>query len=72
MFQYYEDIGFWGNSKVLGWLLGPPAELAEAFAQQAREERELTAHRMLAPSLMVRCDRTASNSKFACRVKEIL
>jgi uncharacterized protein YbjT (DUF2867 family) len=36
MFRYYEQHGFWGNPRVLGWLLGrPPATFAE-FVERVR------------------------------------
>lgn len=39
MFQYYERYGFWGNPRVLGWLLGrPPASFAE-FVERVASER---------------------------------
>ena len=39
MFVYYERHGFWGNPRVLGWLLGrAPATFAEFAARTAREE----------------------------------
>jgi uncharacterized protein YbjT (DUF2867 family) len=31
MFQYYERYGFWGNARVLGWLLGRPPTTFQAF-----------------------------------------
>lgn len=34
MFKYYEQYGFWGNSQVLGWLLGrPPVDFATFVTQ---------------------------------------
>jgi NAD(P)H dehydrogenase (quinone) len=37
MFAYYERHGFWGNPRVLSWLLGrPPATMAEFVARSAR------------------------------------
>jgi uncharacterized protein YbjT (DUF2867 family) len=39
MFQYYDRSGFWGNPRVLGWLLGrPPATFAD-FAGRIALER---------------------------------
>ena len=39
MFCYYERHGFWGNPKVLSWLLGRPATSFETFvARTARGE----------------------------------
>lgn len=41
MFQYYENYGFWGNPRVLSWLLGrPPATLA-AFVSRTWQESRL-------------------------------
>lgn len=39
MFRYYERYGFWGNHRVLGWLLGrPPATFAH-FVERVAHER---------------------------------
>ena len=39
MFRYYEHYGFWGNSNVLGWLLGrPPASFRE-FVERVAADR---------------------------------
>jgi hypothetical protein len=36
MFRYYEDFGFWGNSRVLTWLLGrQPKTFAKFLTAQA-------------------------------------
>jgi len=38
MFRYYECYGFWGNPRVLGWLLGrPPGTFSDFFERVARE-----------------------------------
>lgn len=38
MFHYYECYGFWGNPRVLGWLLGrPPGTLADFIERVVRE-----------------------------------
>jgi NAD(P)H dehydrogenase (quinone) len=39
MFQYYERHGFWGNSQVLGWLLGRPPTTFAGFVQRAIRQR---------------------------------
>jgi uncharacterized protein YbjT (DUF2867 family) len=40
MFRYYEWGGFWGNSRVLGWLLGrPPTTFAEFAQRVSRGQR---------------------------------
>jgi NAD(P)H dehydrogenase (quinone) len=44
MFRYYEGYGFWGNSHVLGWLLGHPPARFEDFVR-----RILAAQRGSAP-----------------------
>lgn len=41
MFRYYERYGFWGNPRVLGWLLGrPPTSLAALVSRTAQERSE--------------------------------
>jgi hypothetical protein len=41
MFRYYARHGFWGNPRVLGWLLGrPPATFAAFVARIAGERLE--------------------------------
>jgi uncharacterized protein YbjT (DUF2867 family) len=38
MFRYYECYGFWGNPRVLGWLLGrPPGTFADLLERVVRE-----------------------------------
>lgn len=39
MFRYYEQHGFWGNPRVLGWLLGRPPTTFAAFCRRALEAR---------------------------------
>jgi hypothetical protein len=40
MFGYYERHGFWGNPRILSWLLGrPPATLA-SFVRRIVQEAE--------------------------------
>lgn len=39
MFRYYEQHGFWGNPRVLGWLLGRPSTTFAAFCRRALEAR---------------------------------
>jgi uncharacterized protein YbjT (DUF2867 family) len=39
MFGYYERYGFWGNSQVLGWLLGRPPTSFAAFVRRTERER---------------------------------
>lgn len=34
MFRYYERNGFWGNPRVLGWLIGRPPSTFEHFARR--------------------------------------
>lgn len=34
MFRYYERHGFWGNPRVLGWLLGRPPTTFAAFVRR--------------------------------------
>jgi NAD(P)H dehydrogenase (quinone) len=34
MFEYYERHGFWGNPRVLGWLLGRPPTCLAAFVER--------------------------------------
>jgi uncharacterized protein YbjT (DUF2867 family) len=41
MFRYYARHGFWGNSNVLGWLLGrPPTEFAAFVAREIQQRIE--------------------------------
>ena len=37
MFRYYEQYGFWGNPRVLGWLLGRPPTTFAAFVERITE-----------------------------------
>jgi len=39
MFRYYERYGFWGNPRVLGWLLGRPPTTFAAFIKRAKCSR---------------------------------
>ncbi len=39
MFHYYERHGFWGNPRVLGWLLGRPPTTFAAFIERVAQER---------------------------------
>ena len=39
MFRYYECYGFWGNPRVLSWLLGRPPTTFAAFIERARCSR---------------------------------
>ncbi|MGH7417535.1 MAG: SDR family oxidoreductase, partial [Candidatus Rokuibacteriota bacterium] len=40
MFRYYEWGGFWGNPRVLGWLLGrPPTTFAQFTLRVSRGQR---------------------------------
>jgi hypothetical protein len=36
MFRYYECYGFWGNPRVLSWLLGRPPTTFAAFVERSR------------------------------------
>jgi uncharacterized protein YbjT (DUF2867 family) len=36
MFRYYERYGFWGNPRVLSWLLGRPPTTFAAFVERSR------------------------------------
>ncbi len=38
MFRYYERYGFWGNPRVLGWLLGRPPTTFAAFVVRVAQE----------------------------------
>lgn len=38
MFRYYDQFGLWGNSNVLGWLLGRPATCFADFAERTVRE----------------------------------
>ena len=40
MFRYYERYGFWGNPRVLGWLLGRPPTTFAAFVARMAQQRE--------------------------------
>jgi uncharacterized protein YbjT (DUF2867 family) len=40
MFSYYENYGFWGNPRLLGWLLGRPPTTFESFIQRVLLERK--------------------------------
>jgi nucleoside-diphosphate-sugar epimerase len=40
MFGYYERFGFWGNSRVLSYLLGRPATSFSTFVEQIVRERK--------------------------------
>jgi NAD(P)H dehydrogenase (quinone) len=39
MFRYYDAHGFWGNPRVLGWLLGRPPTTFAAFVERAARRR---------------------------------
>jgi hypothetical protein len=39
MFRYYERYGFWGNPRVLTWLLGRPPTTFAAFVERVAQER---------------------------------
>ncbi len=39
MFRYYERYGFWGNPRVLGWLLVRPPTTFAAFVERSMQER---------------------------------
>jgi uncharacterized protein YbjT (DUF2867 family) len=39
MFRYYERYGFWGNPRVLTWLLGRPPTTFGAFAERVAQDR---------------------------------
>jgi uncharacterized protein YbjT (DUF2867 family) len=39
MFRYYERYGFWGNPRVLSWLLGHPPTTFAAFVERSRGSR---------------------------------
>jgi uncharacterized protein YbjT (DUF2867 family) len=39
MFRYYERYGFWGNPRVLSWLLGRPPTSFAAFVERSRCSR---------------------------------
>ncbi|MGD8996909.1 MAG: NmrA family NAD(P)-binding protein [Anaerolineae bacterium] len=39
MFRYYECHGFWGNPRVLTWLLGRPPTTFAAFAERVAQDR---------------------------------
>lgn len=39
MFDYYERFGFWGNPRVLGWLLGRPPTTFADFVERTVKER---------------------------------
>jgi uncharacterized protein YbjT (DUF2867 family) len=39
MFRYYDSFGFWGNSRVLGWILGRPPVTFAAFVERIARER---------------------------------
>jgi uncharacterized protein YbjT (DUF2867 family) len=39
MFRYYERYGFWGNPRVLSWLLGCPPTTFAAFVERSRRCR---------------------------------
>jgi len=41
MFRYYEQHDFWGNPRVLGWLLGRPPTTFAGFCRNAREANPL-------------------------------
>jgi uncharacterized protein YbjT (DUF2867 family) len=42
MFRYYEQYGFWGNSRVLGWLIGRSPVTFAQFLERSRRERKHT------------------------------
>jgi uncharacterized protein YbjT (DUF2867 family) len=39
MFEYYERYGFWGNSRILEWLLGRPPTTLAAFVERSARGR---------------------------------
>jgi uncharacterized protein YbjT (DUF2867 family) len=39
MFRYYERFGFWGNPRVLTWLLGRPPTTFAGFAARVAQDR---------------------------------
>jgi uncharacterized protein YbjT (DUF2867 family) len=39
MFRYYEQYGFWGNPRVLGWLLRRPPTTLAAFVERVARDR---------------------------------
>jgi hypothetical protein len=39
MFRYYEQHGFWGNPRVLSWLLGRPPTAFAAFVHRSKGGR---------------------------------
>ena len=41
MFRYYEEHGFWGNPRVLSWLLGRPPTTFVAFCRRALQASSL-------------------------------
>jgi uncharacterized protein YbjT (DUF2867 family) len=43
MFRYYEHHGFWGNPRVLSWLLGRSPTSFDAFVARSAHERSLDA-----------------------------
>ena len=42
MFNYYQDFGFEGNTKILTWLLGRPPRTLQEFISRSKEEMQLT------------------------------
>jgi uncharacterized protein YbjT (DUF2867 family) len=44
MFRYYERYGFWGNPRVLTWLLGRPPTTFAAFAGRVAQEQSADTH----------------------------
>jgi len=40
MFRYYERHGFWGNPRILGWLLGRPPTTFAAFVERSKYSRD--------------------------------
>jgi len=42
MFRYYEHYGFWGNPRVLGWLLGRPPMTFVAFIERVVQKQSAT------------------------------
>lgn len=50
MFRYYEQVGFWGNPRVLSWLLGRPPTPLAAFVDRTVEQQRQTGAVLLSPT----------------------
>ena len=50
MFRYYERAGFWGNPRVLSWLLGRPPTPLAAFVDRTVERRRQAGDPPLSPT----------------------